>query len=88
MTTAIAPGIVTAMTTGKKKAKAAPVQKKGLLWLILGLIIGILLGIGGYWLYEEHEDSVEDFGEKTEDVGKRLNTWGKDVSKSTKKLFD
>jgi drug/metabolite transporter (DMT)-like permease len=48
---------------------------------------GILLGIGGVWLYEETKDEVEEIGEKTEEVGDRITSWGKDVGKSTKKLF-
>jgi uncharacterized membrane-anchored protein YhcB (DUF1043 family) len=75
------------MTTSKKKGKDTPVKKKN--WIILGivLVIGILLGIGGVWLYEENKDEVEEIEDKTEEVGDRLSTWGKDVSKSTKKLF-
>ena len=78
------------MSTDKKKEKKSSSAPKKKNWLLLGfvLLIGILLGIGGYWLYEENRDEVDELGDKTEEVGDRLSTWGKDVSKSTKKLFD
>ena len=86
-TIVIAAENVTVMTASKKKSSGGVVKK--LNWFILGIVfvLGILIGIGGFWLYKENEDEVEEIGEKTEKVGDRLSTWGKDVGKSTKKLF-
>ena len=86
-TIVIAAENVTAMTASKKKGGGGVVKK--LNWFIIGiaLVIGILLGIGGVWLYEETKDEVEEIGEKTGEVGDRITSWGKDVGKSTKKLF-
>ena len=80
---------VIAMSTNKKnEKKSASGKKKNWLLFAVILVIGILLGIGGYWLYEENRDEVDELEDKTEEVGDRLSTWGKDVTKSTKKLFD
>ena len=77
------------MSTNKKnEKKSASGKKKNWLLFAVILVIGILLGIGGYWLYEENRDEVDELEDKTEEVGDRLSTWGKDVTKSTKKLFD
>ena len=51
--------------------------------LILALLAA---GFAGYLI--GNEDSRDDFEDKSEEVGERLGEWGRDVSRSTKKLFD
>ena len=51
--------------------------------LILALLAA---GFAGYLI--GNKDSRDDLEDKSEEVGERLGEWGRDVSRSTKKLFD
>ena len=63
-------------------------QKNIIIGLIAALVI-IVLGVAGYLIYQEQNKSgLEKAGDKTAEFGEKIGDWGKDVGKSTKKLFN
>lgn len=63
-------------------------QKNIIIGLIAALVI-IVLGVAGYLIYQEQNKSaLEKAGDKTAEFGEKAGDWGRDIGKSTKKLFN
>ena len=71
----------------EKKSSSGIIKKMFLVILALGCLLAA--GVVGFIIgNEDSRDNIENAGEKVSEVGERLGEWGRDVSKSTKKLFD
>ena len=63
-------------------------HKNAIIGIIAALII-VILGVAGYMIYkEQNKSAIEKAGDKTAEFGEKVGDWGKDVGKSTKKLFN
>ena len=64
-------------------------EQKNILIAVIATLIIIGLGVAGYLIYKEQNKSgLEKAGDKTAEFGEKIGDWGKDVGKSTKKLFN
>ena len=64
-------------------------EQKNIIIAVTATLIIIGLGVAGYLIYKEQNKSgLEKAGDKTAEFGEKIGDWGKDVGKSTKKLFN
>lgn len=64
-------------------------EQKNIIIAVIATLIIIGLGVAGYLIYKEQNKSgLEKAGDKTAEFGEKIGDWGKDVGKSTKKLFN
>lgn len=69
--------------------KSSPKVWKKIFAAVLFLLLLFIAGVVGYFIgNEDSRDDLKEAGEKVSEVGGRLGEWGRDVGKSTKKLFD
>ena len=64
-------------------------EQKNIIIAIVAAVIIVGIGAGSYLIYKEQNKSAfEKAGDKTAEFGEKVGDWGKDVGKSTKKLFN
>ena len=64
-------------------------EQKNIIIAVVATLVIIGIGVAGYLVYQEQNTSGrEKAGDKTAEFGEKIGDWGKDVGKSTKKLFN
>lgn len=64
-------------------------EQKNIIIAVVATLVIIGIGVAGYLVYQEQNKSgLEKAGDKTAEFGEKIGDWGKDVGKSTKKLFN
>ena len=64
-------------------------EQKNIIIAVVATLVIIGIGVAGYLVYQEQNKSgIEKAGDKTAEFGEKIGDWGKDVGKSTKKLFN
>ena len=78
-----------------RKTEKKPEKKTGtkiwkkMFWIFLFILSLLAAGTVGYFIgNEDTRDDIEEAGEKVTRVGDKLGEWGREVGRSTKKLFD
>lgn len=64
-------------------------EQKNIIIAVIATLVIVGIGVAGYLVYQEQNKSgLEKAGDKTAEFGEKIGDWGKDVGKSTKKLFN
>lgn len=64
-------------------------EQKNIIIAVVATLVIVGIGVAGYLVYQEQNKSgLEKAGDKTAEFGEKIGDWGKDVGKSTKKLFN
>ena len=73
----------------KTKTKSSCNCKKKIVLAVIITSVVLTAGFVAFLIYQhEHKSEFDKAADKTAEFGEKLSDWGKDVGKSTKKLFD